>query len=90
MNLYTIGFTKKTAEQFFESLKNNKITLLVSVLPKQTIIVSFLSQTTRQDENVPALPALRGRRRGHVFPPNKKVRPAFVGPDFLPYVWLAV
>ena len=31
MNLYTIGFTKKTAEQFFETLKKHAITLLVDV-----------------------------------------------------------
>ena len=31
MNLYTIGFTKKTARQFFESLKNNNIDLLLDV-----------------------------------------------------------
>ena len=31
MNLYTIGFTQKTAGQFFESLKNNNIDLLLDV-----------------------------------------------------------
>ena len=31
MTLFTIGFTKKTAEQFFETLKRNKIDLLVDI-----------------------------------------------------------
>ena len=31
MNLYTIGFTKKSAEEFFESIKNAHISLLVDV-----------------------------------------------------------
>ncbi|MBP7793198.1 MAG: DUF488 domain-containing protein [Candidatus Goldbacteria bacterium] len=31
MNLYTIGFTKKTAEQFFETLKNNGIKKLIDI-----------------------------------------------------------
>lgn len=31
MNLYTIGFTKKTAEQFFETLKKHEIHLLIDV-----------------------------------------------------------
>ena len=31
MNLYTIGFTKKTAQEFFELLKINKVELLLDV-----------------------------------------------------------
>ncbi|GAB1475497.1 hypothetical protein MASR2M70_03290 [Bacillota bacterium] len=31
MNLYTIGFTKKTAEQFFEQLKKANINLLLDI-----------------------------------------------------------
>jgi len=31
MILYTIGFTQKSAEQFFESIKNNNIELLVDI-----------------------------------------------------------
>lgn len=31
MNVYTIGFTKKTAEQFFTSLKNNRIDILIDI-----------------------------------------------------------
>lgn len=31
MKLYTIGFTKKTASQFFETLKNNGIKLVIDV-----------------------------------------------------------
>lgn len=31
MEIYTIGFTKKTAERFFESLKSNRIERLVDV-----------------------------------------------------------
>lgn len=31
MILYTIGFTQKSAEQFFELIKNNKIELLIDV-----------------------------------------------------------
>ena len=31
MTIYTIGFTKKTAEVFFETLKENKIELLIDV-----------------------------------------------------------
>ena len=31
MNIYTIGFTQKTAEQFFETIKDNEIELLVDV-----------------------------------------------------------
>ena len=30
-NLYTIGFTKKTAEEFFEALKNRKVAKLLDV-----------------------------------------------------------
>ena len=29
MNLYTIGFTKKTAEEFFEKLKQNKVQTVI-------------------------------------------------------------
>ena len=29
MNIFTIGFTKKTAEEFFEALNNNNIDLLI-------------------------------------------------------------
>ena len=31
MNLYKIDFTKKSAEEFFESIKNAHISLLVDV-----------------------------------------------------------
>ena len=31
MNLYTIGFTQKSAETFFETIKNNNITLLLDI-----------------------------------------------------------
>jgi len=31
MNLYTIGFTKKTAEQFFELLKRNGVKKLIDI-----------------------------------------------------------
>ena len=31
ITLYTIGFTRKSAEQFFELLKNNHVTRLVDV-----------------------------------------------------------
>ena len=31
MNIYTIGFTKKTAEQFFTLIKENKIEILVDI-----------------------------------------------------------
>lgn len=31
ITLYTIGFTKKSAEQFFELLKNNHISKLVDI-----------------------------------------------------------
>ena len=31
MTLFTIGFTKKTAEEFFETLKKNKVKLVVDV-----------------------------------------------------------
>lgn len=31
MNIYTIGFTQKSAEQFFELIKKNKIEILVDV-----------------------------------------------------------
>ena len=31
MTLYTIGFTQKTAEQFFETLKNHEISLLIDI-----------------------------------------------------------
>ena len=29
--IYTIGFTKKTAEEFFELIKKNNITLIIDV-----------------------------------------------------------
>lgn len=31
MNLYTIGFTQKTAKQFFELIKNNDINIVVDI-----------------------------------------------------------
>lgn len=31
MNLFTIGFTKKTAEQFFETLKKNEVEVLLDI-----------------------------------------------------------
>ena len=31
MIIYTIGFTQKSAEQFFETIKANKIELLIDV-----------------------------------------------------------
>ena len=31
MNLYTIGFTQKTAEQFFELIKKNNVNLLLDI-----------------------------------------------------------
>ncbi len=31
MNLYTIGFTKKSAEQFFESIRSNSVDLLLDI-----------------------------------------------------------
>ncbi len=31
MKLYTLGFTKKTAEEFFELIKENKINLLIDI-----------------------------------------------------------
>ena len=31
MDIYTMGFTQKTAEQFFEKIKKNEIEILVDV-----------------------------------------------------------
>lgn len=36
MKIYTIGFTKKTAEDFFETLRQNRIRLLVDVRANNT------------------------------------------------------
>jgi uncharacterized protein (DUF488 family) len=42
MNLYTIGFTKKTAKQFFNTLKDNEIDLLLDVrLNNKTQLAGF-------------------------------------------------
>ncbi len=45
MNLYTIGFTKKTAEYFFETLISNGIKKLVDIrLNNKSQLVGFTSQ----------------------------------------------
>ncbi len=42
MTLFTIGFTKKTAKEFFELLKDNKIELLIDVrLNNQSQLAGF-------------------------------------------------
>lgn len=47
INLYTIGFTKKTAEEFFSLLKNNNITTLIDVRLNN---VSQLAGFTKQED----------------------------------------
>lgn len=47
MNLYTIGFTKKSAEEFFGLLKNNKVTRLVDVRLNNT---SQLAGFTKEND----------------------------------------
>jgi uncharacterized protein (DUF488 family) len=49
MNLYTIGYTQKTAEQFFELIKKNNIKLLIDVrLHNKSQLAGFTKQ-----ENLP-------------------------------------
>ena len=46
ITLYTIGFTKKSAEQFFELLKNNHISKLVDIrtlIPQHFDLTLFIS-----------------------------------------------
>ena len=47
INLYTIGFTKKSAEDFFTLLKNNNIKTLIDVRLNN---VSQLAGFTKQDD----------------------------------------
>lgn len=47
MEIYTIGFTKKTAAEFFESLKRNEITRLVDVRINNT---SQLAAFAKRDD----------------------------------------
>ena len=59
MKIYTIGFTKKTAEDFFETLRHNRIRLLVDVrvnntsqlagFAKQGDLVYFLKELVGAD-----------------------------------------
>ncbi len=45
MKIYTIGFTKKTAEQFFTKIKNNNIQVLVDVrLNNQSQLAGFAKE----------------------------------------------
>lgn len=42
MHIYTIGFTKKTAEQFFEKIKSNNIQIVIDVrLNNQSQLAGF-------------------------------------------------
>lgn len=42
MDIYTMGFTQKTAEQFFEKIKKNEIEILVDVrLNNQSQLAGF-------------------------------------------------
>ena len=47
MEIYTIGFTKKSAEEFFESLKKNGIKLLIDIRLNN---VSQLAGFTKRDD----------------------------------------
>jgi len=47
MNIYTIGFTQKTAEEFFQILDNNKIDVVVDVRLRPK---GQLSGFTKQDD----------------------------------------
>lgn len=81
MKIYTIGFTKKSAEQFFELIKQNQITLLVDVrlnnksqlagFSKGTDLAYFLSEicATRYihcDELAPTKELLSEYQKGYV------------------------
>lgn len=45
MNIYTIGFTQKTAEQFFTKIKNNNIQVLIDVrLNNQSQLSGFAKE----------------------------------------------
>lgn len=39
MDIYTMGFTQKTAEQFFEKIKKNEIEILVDSFCKSAYLV---------------------------------------------------
>lgn len=81
MTIYTIGFTKKNAEQFFEPLKNNGVQLLVDVrLNNKSQLAGFTKDGDIQyflmnicgieyihcDEFAPSKELLKGYQAGEV------------------------
>ena len=72
MNLYTIGFTQKTAEQFFETLKEHRITLLVDVRLNNS---SQLAGFTKSDSLPYFLKEICGASYLHIpeFAPTKEI-----------------
>ena len=72
MKLYTIGFTKKTAEQFFEPLKANGIELLLDIRLNNR---SQLAGSTKQTDLFYFLREICGARYRHCpeFAPTKEL-----------------
>jgi len=81
MKIYTIGFTQKSAEQFFELIKKNKIELLIDVrlnnksqlagFTKGTDLAYFLKEIcgtkyVHCDEFAPSKELLSGYQKGDV------------------------
>ena len=80
MTIYTIGFTKKNAEQFFETLKKNEVQMLVDVrlnnksqlagFTKDGDIQYFLNlcgiKYTHCDEFAPSKELLKGYQAGDI------------------------
>ena len=56
MTIYTIGFTQKSAEQFFEAIKKNNIELLIDVrLNNKSQLAGFSKGNTSTVMNMPRL-----------------------------------
>ncbi|MCY3562367.1 MAG: DUF488 domain-containing protein [bacterium] len=76
MEIYTIGFTKKSAEDFFASLRRNRIKRLVDVRANNT---SQLAGFTKQNDLVFFLGDLLGADYFHepLFAPTKELLKAY-------------
>jgi uncharacterized protein (DUF488 family) len=76
MNLFTIGFTKKTAEQFFETLKKSGVKRIVDIRLNNT---SQLAAFAKRDDLIYFLKMICGIRYVHVpeLAPDKKLLDLF-------------
>jgi uncharacterized protein (DUF488 family) len=76
MNLFTIGFTKKTAEQFFETLKKSGVKRIVDIRLNNT---SQLAAFAKRDDLIYFLKTICGIRYAHMpkLAPNKELLDLF-------------